>query len=70
MAPKENGCNTIAGRPSKEALDYFIFGHRHLPLDLEVTPVAGSRHLNCGDWIRHRSYVTLDEGGATLHHWT
>ena len=56
---------------SKEALDYFIFGHRHLPLDLKVA--AGgrtARYLNCGDWIRHRTYVTLDEGGATLHHWT
>ncbi|MGB1572654.1 MAG: UDP-2,3-diacylglucosamine diphosphatase, partial [Flavobacteriales bacterium] len=57
----------------REAYDAFIFGHRHLPLDLEVTSSDGARtarYLNCGDWIGHRTYVTLDGDGPALRHWT
>jgi len=28
-----------------------------------------SRYLNCGDWISHRSYVTVDDNGAHLRYW-
>lgn len=57
---------------AREAYDGFIFGHRHLPLDLEVHSSDGTRtarYLNCGDWLRHRSYVTLDGEGLRLLHW-
>lgn len=57
---------------TQEHYDGFIFGHRHLPLDLEVVTAEGartSRYLNCGDWITHRSYVTVDETGAHLRYW-
>ena len=47
---------------TKEYYDYFIFGHRHLPLDLELP--GGSRYINLGDWIRYDSYVAFD--GETL----
>ena len=53
--------------------DGFIFGHRHLPLDLEVVSADGqrrARYLNCGDWLHHKTYVTLDSDGARLLHWT
>lgn len=43
--------------------DYFIFGHRHLPIDYALTcPNSGrpSRYLNLGDWIRYFSYVVFD----------
>lgn len=56
----------------KEAYDCFIFGHRHLPLDLEVPSKDGrrtARYLNCGDWLHHRTFVTLDESGPALHRW-
>ena len=56
----------------QEHYDGFIFGHRHLPLDLEVVTADGSktsRYLNCGDWISHRSYVTVDDNGAHLRYW-
>lgn len=56
----------------QEHYDGFIFGHRHLPLDLEVVTADGSktsRYLNCGDWISHRSYVTVDQDGAHLRYW-
>ena len=56
----------------RQPYDVFIFGHRHLPLDLEVTTEDGkrkARYLNCGDWIDHQTYVTLDENGPQLKTW-
>ncbi len=52
---------------AQKHIDYFIFGHRHLPLDL---PLHGkSKYLNTGDWISYFSYVTLTENGeATLRY--
>ena len=42
----------------KEEVDYFVFGHRHLMLDL---PLGGeSRYINLGDWITHFSYGVFD----------
>jgi UDP-2,3-diacylglucosamine hydrolase len=38
--------------------DYFVFGHRHLPIDF-VLP-ANSRYINLGDWIRYCSYAVFD----------
>jgi UDP-2,3-diacylglucosamine hydrolase len=38
--------------------DYFIFGHRHLPLDIQLNP--DSRYINLGDWIRYNSYAVFD----------
>jgi len=48
---------------SKEVLqkthyDYFVFGHRHLPLDIRLT--EKSRYLNLGDWIKYDSYAVFD----------
>src|SRR5690606_29003961 len=31
--------------------DYFIFGHRHLPIDLTLS--EGSRYINLGEWINY-----------------
>jgi UDP-2,3-diacylglucosamine hydrolase len=42
--------------------DYYVFGHRHLPLDLPVGPT--SRYLNLGDWVNTRTYAVY--GGKEL----
>lgn len=42
----------------QEHYDYYIFGHRHLPLDLEVGP--NSRYINLGEWIKHNTYAVFD----------
>jgi UDP-2,3-diacylglucosamine hydrolase len=47
----------------KEHFDYFIFGHRHLPLDYKLN--NNSRYINLGDWIRNFTYAAFD--GADLH---
>ena len=39
-------------------IDYFIFGHRHLPLDLKVGDK--SRYINLGDWISYYTYARFD----------
>lgn len=42
----------------KRHVDYFIFGHRHLPLDLELE--TSSHYINTGDWITHFTYAVFD----------
>ncbi|QHS61413.1 UDP-2,3-diacylglucosamine diphosphatase [Chitinophaga agri] len=54
---------------SKEVLqqahfDYFIYGHRHLPLDLQVGP--DSRYINLGDWLNYFTYAVFDGSTASL----
>ena len=38
--------------------DYFIFGHRHIPLEIKLSP--NSTYINLGDWITHFSYAVFD----------
>ncbi|WP_198679955.1 UDP-2,3-diacylglucosamine diphosphatase [Aureibaculum luteum] len=38
--------------------DYFIFGHRHLPMEIEVGD--NSKYINLGDWINHLTYGVFD----------
>ena len=38
--------------------DYYIFGHRHLSLDLKVT--ENSRYINLGEWITLNTYARFD----------
>lgn len=38
--------------------DYFVFGHRHLPLDVELVP--GIQYVNLGEWINYNSYAVFD----------
>ena len=38
--------------------DFFIFGHRHLPIDFSLD--NGSRYINLGDWIRYNSYAVFN----------
>ena len=48
-------------------LRYVVCGHAHVPETIEVEP--GRHYLNAGDWIRHSTYLTIDEGGAALRVW-
>ncbi|MFY7810140.1 MAG: UDP-2,3-diacylglucosamine diphosphatase [Flavobacterium sp.] len=44
--------------------DYFIFGHRHLPLEIDLN--SNSKYINLGDWISYFTYCKIDEMGASL----
>ncbi|HET6245140.1 MAG: UDP-2,3-diacylglucosamine diphosphatase [Bacteroidetes bacterium] len=39
-------------------IDYFIFGHRHLPLDIQLS--ENSRYINLGEWMNYCSYAVYD----------
>lgn len=39
-------------------VDYFIFGHRHLPTDVEMP--GGSRLVILGDWVTNFSYAVFN----------
>ena len=44
--------------------DYFLFGHRHLPLDIQLN--NESRYVNTGDWISHYTYAVFDGSDLSL----
>jgi len=43
----------------EENIDYFIFGHRHLPINFTLSNKK-SRYINLGDWITYFSYARWD----------
>ena len=51
----------------KEHFDYFIFGHRHLPLDLKLN--NNSRYINIGEWIINKSYGVFDGDSLKLEYY-
>ncbi|WP_218841356.1 UDP-2,3-diacylglucosamine diphosphatase [Winogradskyella undariae] len=38
--------------------DYFVFGHRHLPLEIDLN--EKSKYVNLGDWIQYYTYGVFD----------
>ena len=42
----------------KEHIDYFIFGHRHIALQIPIG--ENSTFINLGDWITHNTYAEFD----------
>lgn len=51
----------------KEHFDYFIFGHRHLPIDVALN--KESRYLNLGEWIKYNSYGVFNGETLTLQYY-
>jgi UDP-2,3-diacylglucosamine hydrolase len=45
-------------------VDFFVFGHRHLPLELDVDGKA--RYFNLGEWIKYRTYAVFDGETVSL----
>ncbi len=37
--------------------DYFVFGHRHLPINMQI---QNSTYVNLGDWIKYFTYAMWD----------
>ncbi|WP_026913770.1 UDP-2,3-diacylglucosamine diphosphatase [Christiangramia portivictoriae] len=38
--------------------DYFLFGHRHLPMEIDLDGKA--TYINTGDWINHYTFAQFD----------
>ncbi len=52
----------------KKHYHYFIFGHRHLPLDFKLN--EHSRYINLGDWIKYCTYAVFDGINLELKFYT
>ncbi|WP_370624101.1 UDP-2,3-diacylglucosamine diphosphatase [Tenacibaculum sp. AHE15PA] len=44
--------------------DYFIFGHRHLPLEIQLQ--ENSRYINTGDWVQYFTYGVFNNNTIRL----
>ena len=51
----------------KQHIDFFIFGHRHLPIEFKLN--EQSVYINLGDWIRYNSYAVFDNGTISLNYY-
>ena len=38
--------------------DYFLFGHRHLPMEIAIS--ENSKYINTGDWIVHFTFAVFE----------
>jgi UDP-2,3-diacylglucosamine hydrolase len=48
-------------------IDFFIYGHRHIPVDVKIG--AFSRYINLGDWLENFTYGVFDGINFTLKHY-
>ncbi len=51
-------------KESEKHHDYYVFGHRHLPLDINLENNA--KYINLGDWINYYTYGVFDGETLTL----
>jgi len=41
-----------------DTISYFIFGHRHLPLEINIGEKA--KYINLGEWLKYNTYGVFD----------
>lgn len=56
----------IRQQQSIEKHDFYIFGHRHLPIDMQV---ESAHYINLGEWVNYRTYAVLDGENLVLNSW-
>ncbi|HAA14741.1 MAG TPA: UDP-2,3-diacylglucosamine hydrolase [Cytophagales bacterium] len=44
--------------------DFYLFGHRHLPMDIPIG--ENGRYINLGEWMHHYTYAVYDAEGLHL----
>jgi len=49
---------------TKKHYDYFIFGHRHLPMEIQVG--ENSKYINLGEWINYNTYLEVSKDKVEL----
>ena len=49
---------------SKRHFDYYIFGHRHIPIMMEINQM--STYINLGEWVYDSHYCVFQSGVAKL----
>lgn len=51
----------------KQHIDYFVFGHRHLPIELQIGEY--STYFNLGEWINYNTFLIFDGEECVLKVW-
>lgn len=46
-------------------IDFFVFGHRHLPIDYRLSN-GHSRYINLGEWVKYNSYAVYEGGDMSV----
>ncbi len=59
---KEHLIRFIKEHEAKKHCDYYIFGHRHIPIEHKVDDTT---YINLGDWLTHFTYGFWD--GRQMH---
>ena len=54
-------------KQAKKHYDYFVFGHRHLPMTIDIA--ENSQYINLGDWIGYYTYGDFDGELLELKEW-
>ena len=49
---------------TRKHIDYFIFGHRHIPMDIKLN--KSSKLINLGEWIFSNTYAVFDGNNLDL----
>lgn len=49
---------------AKKHFDYFVFGHRHLPMEIQVG--ENSKYINLGEWINYNTYLEVSKDKVEL----
>jgi UDP-2,3-diacylglucosamine hydrolase len=52
----------------KQHFDFFVFGHRHLPIDYRLND--RSRYINLGEWLNFQTYAVFDGNEMQLRSFT
>ncbi|MBA2746564.1 MAG: UDP-2,3-diacylglucosamine diphosphatase [Flavisolibacter sp.] len=52
----------------KDHFDFFVFGHRHLPIDFRLS--SESRYINLGEWMNYSTYAVYQNGMMELKSFT
>ena len=58
-------CNN---KVQEKSYDFMIFGHRHLPLEINLD--NGGKYINLGEWLHHCTYAKFDGSTVTLEKFT
>ena len=52
---------------AQNQIDLFIFGHRHLPIDMPVG--TNSHYINLGDWLNYNTFLEIGPEVTSLQSW-
>lgn len=56
----------VKAMEKEQHYDYYICGHRHLPMEFVIS--ANSTYINLGDWIYHNSYASFNGNNLSLQY--